>query len=105
MFLDDKLIQMCEQAEINEPADVQTLYNELLAECQNFYKERVKVGMRKTDVKGMIVMTFHAFDSFVRMAKKHDSFQVRAIGDVCEKYPWKMVFEKNEKLKEFFDSL
>ena len=83
MFLDDQLIQICIDAEINEPDDVNLVYNKLIDTCQDYYRDQVRVGMKKTEVKTIIDRTFKLWDSFTRIAVQHKNFQVRTLGMLC----------------------
>ena len=104
-FLDDQLIDICLNAEINDPEDVQETYDELIDHCQNYYKGIVQVGMSKKEVKIIIDRTFHLWNSFVRAAKNHHNPQVMILGGLCENYTFKDAFMSDPKLFELYESL
>jgi len=103
MFLDDQLIQVCKDAEINNPDDVQLTYDKLIDTCQDYYKSQVL--RTRTDVKIIIDRTFNLWDSFVRMALKSENIQVVILGELCEKYSFKNTFLSDEKLGPFYNTL
>jgi hypothetical protein len=104
MFLDDKLIQICIDAEIfDRPEDIQLTYNKLIDACQDHYKKQVHLHMPKKEVKVIIDRTFLLWDSFVRMALQHDSPKVRILGGLCGKFPFKNAFFEDPKLSAFYN--
>jgi hypothetical protein len=105
MFLDDKLIKICVEADIIDPEDVQETYSKLINTCQDHYKERVRLNMPKKEVKSIIDQTFHSWTSFVRMAMNHDNNQVVILGKLCNKFTFKDVFMKDTKLLTFYKML
>ena len=51
MFLDDKLLEICREATINIPDDIQKLNKTLCKECEDYYKSRIKETMTNQEVK------------------------------------------------------
>lgn len=105
MFLDDKLLGICLDAEINTADDVQLTYDKLTDACQDYYKGQVHAGMPKKEVKVVIDRTFKLWDSFVRMAEKHDKGQVHVIGFLCKQHTFKDAFMGDEMLSALYNSL
>ena len=102
MFLDDELINVCLDAEINEPDDVQLIYNKLIDTCQDYYKNQVHINMPKREVKVIIDRTFKLWDSFVRTAVKHNNPKVNTIGLLCGRYTFKDAFMRDGNLSTFY---
>ena len=105
MFLDDQLIEICLNAEIDQPGSVQQTYNKLIDVCQDYYKNQIRIGMTKKEVKIIIDRTFKLWDSFVRTAVEHDNNQVVIIGTLCQAYTFKNAFMNDLKLAAFYNSI
>ena len=105
MFLDDQLIEVCKDAEINEPDDVQQTYNDLIDVCQDYYKKQIFPGMKRPEVKIILDRTFKLWESFVRMALESENAQVVTLGSLYEKYSFKNTFLKDERLEQFYNTL
>ena len=105
MFLDDKLIKICVEADINTPNDVQQVFDELINTCQDHFKSRLKPDMTNKEVKSLIDNTFNSWSSFVRIANTYNSIQVVIFGILGEKHTFRDIFLKDEKMSSLYNSL
>ena len=105
MFLDDELLQMCEQYELNTPGKVQQLNRDVCNMCEAYYKSKLNKRMTNEDVKIVMSRTFNLFDSFVRMAKKSDSKKLQILGDMFERHSFKKQFLNNNEVAQIYINL
>ena len=102
MFLDDELLEMCRTSDVT---DINKLYIAVCDKCQEYYKQRVEIGMPRKEVKIILDRSFKLFDSFVRQAKNSKERKLQLLGELFEKLSFKRQFMDNEKLKSFYESL
>ena len=105
MFLDDKLLSICEKVEIESGKDVQDVYDLLIQQTQAYYVSKLHPGMPNPEAKTAINRSFALWDSFVRMAKKHKSVKVRVLGEMCEKYSFKDALLNDPKISKIYNKL
>jgi arginyl-tRNA--protein-N-Asp/Glu arginylyltransferase len=106
MFFDDELLKMVVDCKADEPEDVQAIYREVCNKCQDYYKVRINPNeITSKELKVLINKTFRLFDSFVRMAKKHEQPKVKILGNMFEKHPFKDEFMKDKELSDIYNSL
>ena len=105
MFLDDELLQMCEQSEADTPEKLQQLNRDIFVKCHDYFINTSHSSMTAKEIKAVINTTFNIFDSFVRMAKKSDSKKVRILGKMFEKHTFKKQFLRNNKVAKIYFNL
>ncbi len=105
MFLDEKLLNICKEADIKEGKDVQTLHTKLINECQDYYKARIKPGMPNKEVKVIIDRTFNLWTSFTNMASSSEDKTLALLGKLCTTHTFKNAFMNHPELKKVYDKL
>ena len=105
MFLDDELLQICEEAKINDPESVQSLNKKLCAKCEDYYRAKLNENLTMSETKVILDRTFNLFDSFVRMALKSDISQLKILGELFEKFTFRKQFLSNDEMSEVYNTL
>ncbi len=105
MFLDEKLLSMCENAQAEKPEDIQNLVQELIDECQNYYKARLKPGMTNKEAKTIVDRTFNLWDSFAKMASLSTDPKLQTFGEVFKKRTFKKFFSDTPELKRIYEKI
>ena len=105
MFLDDKLLQICENTVIETPEDVQKLNKKLFNECLDHYKANINENMSNKEVKATINRTFNLFDYFVRQAKKSGKHKLLVLAELFEEYNFKMQFLSHKQIANIYNKL
>lgn len=106
MFLDDKLLKLVVNCKADKPEDIQKLYKDVMNECQDYYKAKISpLQITAHELKVVLNKTFNLYDSFVRMALKHDEYKVKKLGELFQKHTFKMEFMKDDELAGIYNSL
>jgi len=105
MFLDEKLLQVCIDYSGTTSEDIQELNKRLCRLCEYYYKSKITEMSTEREVKVALDRTFNMWDSFVRMALKSNDKVLIIMGELFEKYTFKMQFLKDEKLASVYNSL
>ena len=105
MFLDDKLLKMCEESEINTPEDVQEFNNNIFQKCMSHFNKNLNDYSTQKEIKTAIDRIFNLFDSFVKNAKKSNIREVKILGEMFEIYTFKKQFLADEKINEIYNKL
>ena len=105
MFLDDKLIKICEEFEIETTDDIQELNQKLTNECVNYYTEKLNPILTNKEVKVILDKTFNLFDSFVRMLEKSTNPKLNVLHKLFKDYTFKKQFLANAKVSEVYAKL
>ena len=108
MFLDDKLYQICENYYLlnkHSSNDIQELNKKLFEECEIYYKSKITMSSKPSEVKIILDKTFNLFDSFVRRLKNSDNEILKIYGDLFEKFSFKKQFLNNPGMEEIYNKL
>lgn len=105
MFLDDKMLNICENAIINNSDDVRILATNIYKECEVYFKSKVYKDMPNKELKSILDKTFNLFDSFVRNAEKSDNKQLQILGDLFKDHTFKKQFLSNKDMYRVYFSL
>lgn len=105
MFLDDKVLQMCQQRAIKNPEQIQQLYVDVQTEFEKHYKSNLKEGMTNKEMKVVIDHTFNLYDSFVRLCLKSKDHQLKILGTLFKENTFKMQFMKNKAAADAYSNL
>lgn len=105
MFLDDKLLRMCKEADCTTTENIQSLYVSLCQECESYYKERLSATMSSYELKALIDKTFNMWDSFVRMASKNDDKLLVILSETFREFSFKKAFLESETATKLYNSL
>ena len=105
MFLDDQLIQICRDAKVDTPVEFNRLNGILIETCQNYYKSKIKLGMKYNEVRTILDRTFKLWDSFIRMAENSDDTKLQMLSKLFAKYNFKLQFFLDDRLREFYNKL
>ncbi len=105
MFLDEKLLAICKEAQITEGEDLQKLTTRLIDECQDYYKGRIEAGMLKKSAKTVIDRTFGHWDSFVRMALSSNDNKLRILGELYKEHTLRKIFLADPELGRLYKEI
>lgn len=105
MFLDDEVLEMCKNAKLDTPEDIQNFYSEVCTKFDDFRIKNMNPFMSKKELKSSINKTFNLWDSMVRMCLKSADRKVIILGEMFQKYSYKNDFLKNTEMKRIYDSL
>jgi len=103
MFLDDKLIQLCENTEANTPELIQQLNVDICKECDNNWKSKLSDNSTYKEVKIAMDRTFKSFDLFVITAKKSDDLKIKQLGIMFEKHNYKKQLLSHEEISKIYN--
>ena len=104
MFLDDKLLEMCREADCRTADKINQLYQALLDECECYYKFLLRPNMTNKEVKVVLDRTFALWDSFTGRATKEEG-KMKTLGKLFQNYTFKNAFLGNEKLANLYNKL
>ncbi len=105
MFLDDKLIKICEDFEIETTDDVQKLNQKLINKCVDYYTDKLNENMTNKEVKVILQKTFNLFDNFVRMLEKSKNSKLNVLHKLFKDYTFKQQFLANQEVAEVYAKL
>lgn len=105
MFLDDKLLKMCKEADCTTTENIQSLYVSLCQECESYYKERLSPTMPNYELKALLDKTFNMWDSFVRIASKDDDKLLVILSETFREFSFKKAFLESETATKLYNSL
>ncbi len=105
MFLDEKLLSICKDADIKESEDVISLHTKLIKESEVYYKSRISPGMTEVEVKAVIDRAFNLWVSFANMARSSEDKRLMLIGELCLTYTLRVAFMNDPLLKKAYEKL
>ena len=105
MFLDEQLLQTCIDYNGTSPGEVNNLNKTLCGQCESYYKSKIKSDTTDREVKAILDRTFNLWDSFIRMALKHDDAVVVILGELFQKHTFKYQLLNDEQIKNYYIKL
>lgn len=105
MFLDDKLIQICEKSTIRTDQDIQNLNQEIMSQCDLYRMDHITMDMTPKEVLLLFKRIDNLFDSFVQEAKKHKDIKLRVLGKLFEKLDYHYQVRQDTKMNELITKL
>ena len=105
MFLDDKLLQICKEATLENTEQIQELNIRVIRACEDYYKPQIKPNLINKDVKVILDKTFNLFDSFVRIALQSEDEKLKIIGKLFKQHTFKSQFMSNKEMANLYNRL
>ena len=104
MFLDDKLLEICRNADCSSTDKIEILEKVLMLECEAYYKSLLHPSISKTELKVILDETFDYWDSFTVKAIKEGG-TMKLIGELSQIFTFKYVFLSNKELADVYNNL
>jgi len=106
MFLDDELLNLCNETELKTSEDAAQLQKELFRKCEDYYKTNIaQYSQTNESLKALLDKTFKLYDSFVRMLEKQTDSKSQILVCTFKTYTFKDAFFESTKLTEVYEKL